>query len=104
MIQNIKYNYCSGYYLVNLLTLVINKILCGTKWWSIYSLGAKFQKTASFFLVCLTQNVVEVLKKYLQNIVRVGVEVSRGSKILKLRDVQGYRRAPKTLHFLTPSY
>ena len=32
MIQNIKYNYCSGYYLVNLCTLVINQILCGTKW------------------------------------------------------------------------
>ena len=56
------------------------------------------------FLFCLTQKVVEVLEKYLQNIVRVGVEVSRGSKILKLRDVQGYRRAPKTVHFLTPSY
>ena len=50
-------------------------------------------------LVCLTQNVVEVLEKYFQNIVREGVEVSTGSKILKLRDVQGCRRAPKTVHF-----
>ena len=51
------------------------------------------------FLVCLTQKGVEVLEKYLQNIVRVGVEVSRGSKMLKMRDVQGYRRAPKTTFF-----
>ena len=40
-----------------------------------------------------------VLEKYLQNIVRVGVEVSRGTKTLKMRDVQGYPRAPKTVHF-----
>ena len=85
---------------------MINEILCGTKWWSIFSLGAKFQQTASLFLVCLTQKGVEVLEKYPQNIVRVGVEVSRGSKILKLGggDVQGYRRAPKTVHFLIPNY
>ena len=57
------------------------------------------------FLGCLTQNVIEVLEKFLQNIVRVVVEVSRDSKILKLRDVQGYRRAPKTfVHFLISSY
>ena len=37
-----------------------------------YSLGAK---TAASFLVCLTHKVVEVLEKYLHNIVRVGVEV-----------------------------
>ena len=55
----------------------------------IYSLGAKFQKNASFF-VCSTHKVVEVLDKYIQNIVRVGVEVSRGSKVLKMRYVQGY--------------
>ena len=42
------------------------------------------------FLVCLTQKVVEVLEKYLQNIVRGGVEVSRGSKELQMRDVVGY--------------
>ena len=41
------------------------------------------------FLVCLTQKVVEVLEKYLQNIVKVGVEVSRGSKVLQMRDVEG---------------
>ena len=31
-----------------------------------------------------------MLEKYLQNIVRVGVEVSRGSKVLEMRDVRGY--------------
>ena len=35
-------------------------------------------------------------EKDLQNIVRVGVEVSRGSKVLKIRDVQRYPSAPKT--------
>ena len=68
---------------------MINEILCGTKLWSINILGAKFQKTASF-LVCLTQKVVEVFEKCLQNIVRGGVEVSRGSKVLQMRDVEGY--------------
>ena len=29
-------------------------------------------------------------RKNLQNIVRVGVEVSRDSKVLQMRDVQGY--------------
>ena len=29
-------------------------------------------------------------------IIRVGVEVDRGSKIFKMRDVQGYPRATKT--------
>ena len=77
---------------------MINEILWGTKLWSIYSLGAKFQKTASF-LVCLTQKMVEVLEKYLQNIVRGGVEVSRGSKVLQMRDVEGYPWAQKTVHF-----
>ena len=48
-----------------------------------------FKKTASF-LVCFTHKVVEVLDKYLQNIVRVGVEVSRGSKVFEMSDVQGY--------------
>ena len=43
----------------------------------IYNLEVKFQKTVSF-LICSTQNVVEVLEKYLQNIARVGVEVYRG--------------------------
>ena len=56
------------------------------------------------FLVCLTQKVAEVwkmcvLEKYLQNIVREGVEVSRGSKALNMRDVQGYPLAPETVHF-----
>ena len=60
----------------------------------IYSLGSKFKKTASF-LVCLTQKVVKVSEKYLQNIVEVSVEVSRGSKVLKMRDVQRYPSAPK---------
>ena len=33
------------------------------------------------------------------NINRVGVEVDRGSKVYKRRDVQGYPRAPETVHF-----
>ena len=37
--------------------------------------------------------------KYLQNIVRVGVEVPRGSKVRKMRDVQRYPSAPKTVYF-----
>ena len=37
--------------------------------------------------------------KYPWNINRVGVEVDRGSKVLKMRDVQGYPRATKTGHF-----
>ena len=49
MIQNKKYNYYSGYYLVNLLTLAMNEILCGTKLCgALYSMVAKFQKTASY--------------------------------------------------------
>ena len=55
----------------------------------IYSLGAKFQKNASFFCLLDTQSGRGV-NKYIQNIVRVGVEVSRGSKVLKMRYVQGY--------------
>ena len=71
------------------------------KCWSIYSLGAKFQKTASFFSLFETKSGrgIYVSEKYLQNIVRVGVEVSRGSKVLKKRDVQRYPSAPKTVHF-----
>ena len=37
--------------------------------------------------------------KYLWNIKRVGVEVDRGSKVFKMRDVQGYPRATETVHF-----
>ena len=37
--------------------------------------------------------------KYPWNIIRVGVEVSRGRKVFKMRDVQEYPRAPKTVHF-----
>ena len=37
-----------------------------------------------------------VLEKYLQNIVRMGVEVSSGSKVPQMMDVQGYPRAKKT--------
>ena len=37
--------------------------------------------------------------KYFWNIIRVDIEVSRGSKIFKMRDVQQYPRAPKTVHF-----
>ena len=52
------------------------------------------------FLVCLTQKVVEVLKKYPQNIVRGGEDVSRGSKGLQMWDVEGYPWAQKTkVHF-----
>ena len=29
----------------------------------------------------------------------VGVEVDRGSKVFKMRDVQGYPRATETVHF-----
>ena len=88
-----KYNYYSGYYIDNLSTLLINKILCGTKWWSIYSLRAMFAS----FLVCLTQKVEKiwnsyVLEKYLQNIVKMSVEVSRDSKVFKMRDAQGYHQ------------
>ena len=36
-------------------------------------------------------------RKYPWNIIEVGVEVDRGSKVFKMRDVQGYPRAPKTL-------
>ena len=81
---------------------MINEILCGTKWWSMFSLGAKFQRTASFFLVCLTQKLVEVLEKYLQNIVRVGVEVSRGKKILKLGGCSRVPSSPKDSTFFNP--
>ena len=52
---------------------------------TIYSLGAKFQKTA---ILLVNTKVVGVLEKYLQNIISVGVEVCRGSKVL--RDVQLY--------------
>ena len=38
--------------------------------------------------------------KYPWNIIGVGVEIDRGSKVFKMRDVQGYLRAPKTEHFL----
>ena len=34
-----------------------------------------------------------------QNIVRVDLEVSRGSNVLKMRDVQGYPRAQKLYNF-----
>ena len=66
-------------------------------------LGAKFQKAASF-LVRFTQKVTEVwyvhmTGKYPWNINRVGVEVDRGRKVFKMRDVQGYPRATKTVHF-----
>ena len=37
-----------------------------------------------------------VLEQYVQNIVRVGVDVSRANKLLKMRDVQGYPPAQKT--------
>ena len=37
--------------------------------------------------------------KYPWNIKRVGLEVERVSKVFKTRDVQGYPRAPKTVHF-----
>ena len=37
--------------------------------------------------------------KYPWNINRVGVEVDRGSKVFKMRDVQGYPRATHTVHF-----
>ena len=67
-----------------------------------YSLGVKFQKTASF-LVCLTQKVIEVLEKYLQNIARMSVKVYRGSKVLKLKGAHWYPSAPKTT-FLTQGY
>ena len=40
-----------------------------------------------------------VLEKNLQNIVRVDVDVSRGSNVLEMRDAQGYTRAPKTIFF-----
>ena len=67
-----------------------------------HSLGAKFQKAASFW-VRLTQKMVKVryvhvAGKYSWNINSVGVEVDRGSKVFKMRDVQGYPRAPKTVH------
>ena len=67
------------------------------------SLGAKFQKAASFW-VRLTQKVAKVwyvhmTGKYPWNINRVGVEVDRGSKVFKMRDVQGYPRATKTVQF-----
>ena len=48
-----------------------------------------WEPSFKLFLVCLTQKVVEVLDKYLQNIVRGGVEMSRGSKVLQMRDVAG---------------
>ena len=35
--------------------------------------------------------------KYPWNIIRVGVEVYRGSKVFKMSDVQGYPRTPKTV-------
>ena len=37
--------------------------------------------------------------KYPLNIKRMGGEVDRGSKVLKMTDVQGYPRALKTVHF-----
>ena len=37
--------------------------------------------------------------KYQRNIIRVGAEADRGSKCFKMRDVQGYPRAPNTIHF-----
>ena len=37
--------------------------------------------------------------KYPWNINRVGVEVDRGSKVFKMRDVQGYLRTTKIVHF-----
>ena len=37
--------------------------------------------------------------KYPWNINRLGVKVDRGSKVFKMRDVQGYTRATKTVLF-----
>ena len=72
-----------------------------------YSLAAKFQKAASFW-ARLTQKVAKVwyvhmTRKYPWNINRVGVEVDRGSKVFKMRDVQGNSRATKTT-FLTTGF
>ena len=52
----------------------------------IYSLGAKFQTTASFFILLDTKSGSSfyVLEKYLQNIIGVCVG---GSKVFKMRDV-----------------
>ena len=38
-------------------------------------------------------------EKYPWNIIEVGVEVYRGSKVFEMRDVQEYPRASKTVHF-----
>ena len=38
--------------------------------------------------------------KYSWNINRVDVEFDRGSKVFKMRDVQGYPRAPKTVGYI----
>ena len=67
-----------------------------------HSLGAMFQKAASFW-VRLTQKVAKVwyvhmTRKYPWNINRVGLEVDRDSKVFEMRDAQGYPRAT----FLTP--
>ena len=71
---------------------MINEILCGTNRWSIYSLGAKFQKTTSFFSLLDTKSGrgIYVIKKYLKNIDRVGVAFFRCSRLLKMRDVRRY--------------
>ena len=37
--------------------------------------------------------------KYTWNVIRVGVEVDRGSKVFKMRDVQGYPRATRLYIF-----
>ena len=63
---------------------------CGTQNCGAYIVWEPSFKRLLVFSVCLTQKVVEVLEKYLQNIVRGDVEVSRGSKVLQMRDVEGY--------------
>ena len=69
------------------------------KYISYNSLGAKFKKAASFW-VRLTQKEAKVWYVHMTgNINKVGVEVDRGSKVFKMRDVQGYPRATKTVHF-----
>ena len=54
--------------------------------------GSQASKDHKFFSLLDTKSgrYIYVLEKYVQNIVRVGVEVSRDSKVLKMRDVQGY--------------
>ena len=42
---------------------------------------------------------MHMTEKYPRNINRVGVVFDRGSKVFKMRDVHGYSRATKTVHF-----